>query len=155
MTVSPKLFSYKGGVHPAYCKTLAAESPITRLPMPPLLRISMSQHLGAPAKPVVAVGDAVLKGQRIGEAAGFISAHVHAPTSGTIKAITTAPTPTGSQAPAIELEPDGNDTWCETWHHSLAAGRPQRTIESRGGRRCRRHGRSRIPHPRQAGAAPR
>jgi electron transport complex protein RnfC len=119
MTLSPKLFSYKGGVHPAYCKTLAAESPITRLPMPPLLRISMSQHLGAPAKPVVAVGDAVLKGQRIGEAAGFISAHVHAPTSGTIKAITTAPTPTGSQAPAIELEPDGNDTWCET--HGITA----------------------------------
>jgi electron transport complex protein RnfC len=114
MTATPKRYDYKGGIHPSYCKTLAAESPITQLAMPELLRISMAQHLGAPAKPVVAKGDTVLKGQLIGEAAGFISANVHAPTSGTVKAITVAPTAVGGTAPAIEIVPDGNDAWVDT-----------------------------------------
>ena len=104
-------FTSCGGVHPAYHKELAREAALESLPMPALLRVSMSQHLGAPAKPVVAKGDAVKRGQRIGEAAGFISAHVHAPTSGTVKAISEGPTLGGRNAAIIEIEPDGQDTW--------------------------------------------
>ena len=109
-----KLFSYDGGVHPAGHKHLAANAAIEPMPLPDLLTVSMSQHLGAPAKPTVKVGDTVARGQRIGDAAGFISAHVHAPTSGTVKRLIEAPTAIGGMAPAIEIEPDGEDCWDET-----------------------------------------
>lgn len=81
--------------------------------MPSLLRVSMSQHLGAPAVPVVKKGDSVLRGQLIGEPAGFISASVHAPTSGTVKNIALSPTLTGAMAQCLEIEPDGNDQWVD------------------------------------------
>jgi electron transport complex protein RnfC len=100
-----------GGVHPAYRKSATEGRPIEAMPLPALLRVSTSQHLGAPAKPVVKKGDAVLRGQPIAEAAGYVSAAVHAPTSGVVRAIAEAPTPTGGIAPAIEIEPDGKDQW--------------------------------------------
>jgi len=92
------------------------------MPVPALLRVSMSQHLGAPAVPTVKKGDEVLRGQLIGEAAGFISAAVHAPTSGKVKTVATAPTPSGSLAPCIEIEPDGEDRW----DPAIEQGRAQR-----------------------------
>lgn len=101
------------GVHPDDEKHLARDASISVLPMPSLLRVSMSQHLGAPAKPVVKKGDTVRRGQVIGEATGFISAHVHAPTSGAVKAVTPAATPSGLTADSIDIEPDGQDTWSE------------------------------------------
>lgn len=107
-------FHGRGGVHPAYHKELTAGSPIRRIAMPPLLRVVMAQHLGAPAKPVVKKGDAVLKGQVIGEPAGFVSAFVHAPTSGTVRNIVDARTATGQTAKAVEIEPDGRDAWVDT-----------------------------------------
>ena len=100
-----------GGVHPQYHKGLTRDQAIATLPLPPLLRVSMSQHLGAPARPLVKKGDTVLRGQLIGEAAGFISATVHAPTSGTVKAVAAARTAGGAQAVAVDIEPDGQDTW--------------------------------------------
>jgi len=101
----------KGGVHPEYRKELARDKAIVDMPMSKLLSVSMSQHLGAPAKPVVKKGDVVLRGQLIGEPAGFISASVHAPTSGTVKDITQKPTATGTVAASVEIEPDGEDKW--------------------------------------------
>lgn len=106
-------FQVNGGVHPVYHKTLTREKPIETLPLSALLRVSMAQHLGAPAKPIVKKGDTVLRGQVIGEAAGFISATVHAPTSGVIKAVGEAATAMGVMAPVIEIEPDGEDTWVD------------------------------------------
>ena len=76
-------FRFKGGVHPDYNKELAREKAIERMPLPSELVISMSQHLGAPAKCCVAVGDRVAKGQLIGEKNGFISVPVFASASGT------------------------------------------------------------------------
>lgn len=108
--IKPK-FKVAGGIHPSYNKQLSAGKPITVMPLPSLLRVSMAQHLGAPAKPIVKKGDAVLRGQVIGEPAGFISASVHAPTSGTVKAVAEAPTASGRPAIAVDIEPDGNDTW--------------------------------------------
>ncbi len=74
----------KGGVHPADKKSLSKDRPIEVLPLPGELLVSLSQHLGAPAKALKAKGDHVEKGEKIGEAAGFISADVHSPVSGTI-----------------------------------------------------------------------
>ena len=104
-------YSVDGGIHPQYHKELSKDKAIDVMPLPALLHVSMSQHLGAPASPLVKKGDIVLRGQVIGEAAGFISAEVHAPTSGTVKNIIPAPTPTGRSATSIDIEPDGNDTW--------------------------------------------
>ena len=79
-------FKFKGGVHPDYNKELARDRPIERIPMPAELVISMSQHLGAPAKCLVKAGDFVRRGQVIGEKAGFISVCVRASADGKVKA---------------------------------------------------------------------
>ena len=113
MKTAKAQFKVMGGIHPAYHKDLARDKAIEIMPLPALLRVSMSQHLGAPATPTVKKGDEVLRGQVIGEAAGFISAAVHAPTSGTVKEVGEAATVMGSTAAFIGIEPDGNDTWIE------------------------------------------
>ena len=98
-----------GGVHPQDCK-LAKDRPIEVLPLPKTLWVSMAQHLGAPAKPVVAVGDRVLTGQVIAEPGGFISAFVHSPTTGTVKSIAPRADLAGRPVPHIEIEVEG-DEW--------------------------------------------
>ncbi len=113
MNIVKALFKSQGGIHPKYNKELSRDKKIETMPIAPLLKVSMSQHLGAPAKPLVKKGDLVLRGQQIGEAAGFISANVHAPTSGTVKAVAEAPTAIGAKIPAIEIEPDGEDKWID------------------------------------------
>ncbi len=77
----------KGGIHPDDHKELSCAVPVQVLPCPDELVVPLSQHLGAPAKPLKAKGDAVVKGEKIGEAASFISADIHAPASGTVKEI--------------------------------------------------------------------
>ena len=109
-----KLFDLKGGVHPEGKKNLSAERHIRALPLPKRLYVPMQQHIGAPAVPVVNVGDKVLKGQLIAGAQGNVSAAIHAPTSGTITALGdhVAPHPSGLPVPTITLESDGKDEWC-------------------------------------------
>ena len=114
MKTAKSQFKVNGGIHPAYHKDLARDKAIEAMPLPALLRVSMSQHLGAPAKPTVQKGDEVLRGQVIGEAAGFISAAVHAPTSGTVKEVGEAPTVMGTPAAFVSIEPDGNDAWVDS-----------------------------------------
>ena len=77
----------KGGVHPDDKKVFSRMQPIERLPLPGELVVALSQHLGSPAKALKAKGDTVVKGEKIGEASGFISADVHAPVSGVVKEI--------------------------------------------------------------------
>jgi electron transport complex protein RnfC len=110
MRTTSALFKLRGSIHPEYFKGLARDKAIAAMPLPARLSVSMAQHLGAPAKPIVAKGDTVLKGQRIGEAVGFISAHVHAPTSGTVIAVEDGPTVQGSSALRVVIEPDGQDS---------------------------------------------
>ncbi|MBQ9475761.1 MAG: electron transport complex subunit RsxC [Bacteroidales bacterium] len=100
-----------GGVHPADNK-FAADRPIEVLPLPDTLYVSMAQHLGAPAKPVVAVGDKVKTGQVIGEPGGFISAFVHSPASGTVKSIGPRKDLAGNNVTHIEITVEG-DEWVE------------------------------------------
>ncbi len=77
----------KGGVHPDDKKVFSRLQDIERLPLPEELIVPLSQHLGSPATALKAKGDTVVRGERIGEASGFISADVHAPASGVIKEI--------------------------------------------------------------------
>ncbi|MDE6378779.1 MAG: hypothetical protein K2K72_08555, partial [Duncaniella sp.] len=70
-----------GGVHPAENK-IAAGKPIETLPLPAEVVLPVAQHIGAPAKPIVQKGDHVKRGDRVAEAGGFVSAHIHARVSG-------------------------------------------------------------------------
>lgn len=104
-----KLFKPRGGIHPPYRKRATYAQSITPMPMPAILVVPLSQHIGAPARAVVKKGDSVKRGQLIGEPAGFVSAAVHAPTSGVVKALTEPVSPSGRTVTCIEIEPDGKD----------------------------------------------
>lgn len=110
-----KLWDFPGGIHPPENKHQSLVEPIARLPLPERLVLPLNQHRGAPARPVVAEGDRVLKGQLIAEPDAFISAAVHAPTSGTVTGILdhAIPHPSGMSAPCIVIVPDGEDRWCQ------------------------------------------
>ena len=80
-------FTFTGGVHPYDGKELSKEKPIREyLPKGDMV-YPLSQHIGAPAKPIVKKGDYVLVGQKIAEADGYVSAPIYATVSGTVKAI--------------------------------------------------------------------
>ena len=101
------ILTFKGGIHPYEGKELSKDSEIKDyLPKGDVV-ISMSQHIGAPAKPIVKPGDKVLAGQLIGEAAGFVSANIHSSVSGTVKAIEKRLLVNGSKAECIVIENDG------------------------------------------------
>lgn len=107
------LKTFKGGIHPAERKELSKDKPIERFPAPADLALYLSQHVGAAAKAIVQKGDAVRKGQVVGEAQGFVSAHVHSPVSGTVKAVEPRPHPLGQKIQAVIVENDGKDEWAE------------------------------------------
>ena len=100
-----------GGVHPDDSK-LARECAIEVLPLPSVVYVSMAQHLGAPAKPVVTVGEFVKAGQVIAEPGGFISAFVHSPVSGTVKAIAPRKDLSGNPVLHVEIAVEG-DVWAD------------------------------------------
>jgi electron transport complex protein RnfC len=101
------------GVHPDDHKRPAADAPVRVMPVPARLYLPLQQHLGGPARPTVLVGQKVKKGELVAEATGMVSAPIHAPTSGTVVAVSevTAPHPSGLSLPAIILEADGADEW--------------------------------------------
>jgi len=116
MNLFKTFFSAHWGIHPADDhKRPAADQPVRTMPVPARLHLPLQQHLGAPAKPCVQVGETVNKGQLLAGAAGGVSAPIHAPTSGTIVAIeeVIAPHLSGLATPAIVLAADGRDEWCE------------------------------------------
>lgn len=110
-----KLFRVRGGVHPDYRKEATAERAIERLPLPAMLYVPLRQHIGAPAEPIVNVGERVLKGQLLARATGAVSAPVHAPSSGVIVDLTDciAPHPSGLTTPTLVLATDGEERWIE------------------------------------------
>ena len=97
-------FKFKGGIHPDYNKELARDKAIVEMPVPAELVISMSQHLGAPAKCIVKPGDYVVKGQLLGEKNGFISVPVYASANGVVKAVEPRLGAAGGKAPAVILD---------------------------------------------------
>lgn len=99
--------TFRGGTHPYEGKELSKENPIKVLLPKEELVFSMSQHIGAPAKPVAAVGDTVKMGQIIGEADGFISANVVSSVSGKVKAVEQRLLSSGVRAACVIIENDG------------------------------------------------
>ena len=103
--------TFKRGVHPNYMK--APEIPISVVAPPPQVIIPMAQHIGAPDKPLVAVGDYVKMGQKIGENPAPVSAPVHASVSGKVVAVEPRPHPLGDMIMSVVIENDYQDTPCE------------------------------------------
>ena len=100
-----------GGVHP-HDNKISAEAAIEIFPAVETAYVSMAQHLGAPATPVVAVGDKVKVGQVIAEPSGFISGYVHSPVSGTVKSVGPRADIAGNLVPHVEITVEG-DEWLE------------------------------------------
>lgn len=108
----------KGGIHPAENK-LSAGAAVETFALPETVTLPLSQHIGAPATPVVAVGDHVVVGQLVAEASGFVSARVHASVSGTVVAIETRPNPQGIKQPAIVIRRE-EDEWAPEIDRSVS-----------------------------------
>ena len=99
--------TFTGGIHPYDGKDLSKDKPIQEVLPGSELVYRLSQHIGAPAKPVVAKGDRVLAGQKIAEGGAFVSAPIHASVSGTVKAIEPRRVVTGDMVMSIVVENDG------------------------------------------------
>lgn len=108
----------KGGIHPPENK-LTADKPIVVLPVPPQVTVPVSQHIGAPATPVVEKGAAVLAGQIIAEAKGFVSTNIHSPVSGKVSKIDTVVDTTGYKQTAVIIDVEG-DEWVATVDRSTS-----------------------------------
>lgn len=100
-----------GGVHPNDNK-ISRGCAIEVLPTPPTVYISVSQHIGAPAKPVVAVGDHVKTGQVVAEPGGFVSAYIHSSVTGTVKSIGPRKDLAGNMQTCIEIQVEP-DEWAD------------------------------------------
>ena len=105
------ILTFKGGIHPKDGKAMSKAKAIKALTPKGEIVIPLSQHIGAPATPCVEVGDRVLVGQKIGEAAGFISANVHSSVSGTVKKIEPRMIASGAMVNSVIIEND--DTYEE------------------------------------------
>jgi electron transport complex protein RnfC len=114
MALKLKTRRFHGGVHPS-----DAEKPRTRglaieaAPAPKTVVLSLQQHIGAPARPLVKKGDAVARGQTVAEAGGFVSVPVHSSVSGKVKEVGTCLHPLGMRVPAVVVEGDGEDRLAE------------------------------------------
>lgn len=102
-----------GGIHPSDNKQWSKDKAIELLELPDQVAVPMSQHIGAPATPIVQKGDKVLTGQLIGEAAGFVSANIHSPISGTVTAVDMLPNGQGQRRMMVVIKREG-DEWVET-----------------------------------------
>ena len=98
-----KTFSH-GGIHPIEHKSLTADQSIRRLGFAPRLVVPLTQHKGAPAKPIVRVGQEVVRGEPIASAEGHLSVPMHAPATGRVAAIDRWPSAEGPKEPAIVID---------------------------------------------------
>ena len=105
-------FSFFGGVHPKENKWYACDKAIQEFPEPDILVIPMSQHIGAPCKPLVKKGDLVTVGQKIGDNQG-LCVPVHASVSGKVKAVEMKPHTSGTTVMSVVIENDHQGTLCE------------------------------------------
>ena len=110
--------TFVGGIHPYDGKDLSKDKPIQDVLPKGEMVYPLSQHTGAPAKPIVAKGDRVLAGQKIAESGGFVSAPIYASVSGTVKAIETRRVVTGDLIQSIIIDNDGG----EYFYHKLHGG---------------------------------
>jgi len=105
----PDLHRFFGGVHPPEGKSLASACAIRPAPLFERYVVPLHQHIGAPPELLVKKNDRVLKGQVIAKPGGFVSAAIHAPTSGKVTAIDERLSFTGARVPVVEITSDGED----------------------------------------------
>lgn len=110
-----------GGVHP-HDNKLSARKPFQTVGLPDVAIFPLEQHIGAPAQPIVAVGDKVLAGQMIAQAGGFVSAPVHSSVSGTVQKIATFTDGWGFEKMAIHIKVEGSE-----WVENIQANNELRT----------------------------
>lgn len=103
--------TFKGGIHPPDKKELSKNKTITPAPPPKRVVIPLIQHLGAPCKLAVTIGQEVKKGEVVGTPEGFVSAPVHSSVSGKVVAIGDFPLPTGRTVTSVVIENDGKEEW--------------------------------------------
>lgn len=101
-------FTFRGGIHPYDGKELSKDKPIKDVLPKGELVYPLSQHIGAPAQPIVEKGQRVLAGEMIAKEGGFVSAPIYASVSGTVKAIEPRRTVTGDNINCIIIENDEN-----------------------------------------------
>ncbi|PKO83259.1 MAG: electron transport complex subunit RsxC [Betaproteobacteria bacterium HGW-Betaproteobacteria-11] len=123
------LFDFHGGVKPDYHKEASAQQPIAVAPAPTFLVVPLHQSIGGMPRPLVAAGEQVRKGQRIGAADGNLSAAVHAPVSGTVTAVEMRrmPHPSGLFALCVVIENDGREVWIERQPFDIHAHSAEQT----------------------------
>jgi electron transport complex protein RnfC len=123
------LHHFPGGIHPRDEKSLTEHLPIEDAPIPSRVFIPISQHIGAPAEPLVKPGDNVTVGDKIAEARGFVSANIHASVTGIVRSIKPYPNATGRKATAIEIETRGdNQTFTPEKERKDALSLPPQTL---------------------------
>jgi len=108
-----QLWDYPGGIHPPTRKELTSQRPIGQMRLPERLYVPLRQHIGVAGRLLVQVGDHVLKGQALTKADNAMAVPVHAPTSGTVVALTSHPSahPSALPEPVVVIEPDGLEQW--------------------------------------------
>ncbi len=108
-----RLWRFYGGLHLPAHKGESMGLPVVPARLPRYLILPLQMHIGVPAEPLVEIGAHVLKGQMIARPEGYVSAPVHASSSGTVVAIEQRPVPhpSGLAAPCIVIETDGKETW--------------------------------------------
>ena len=117
--------TFAHGIHPPESKDDTSGRPIRQFPFAPLLVIPFSQHIGAPAVPIVREGEEVQRGQCIAKPDGFLSVAIHAPASGVIRRIGLTPCINGKMQPGFFLEPFAASTQEIV---QKAPGQPAQTI---------------------------
>lgn len=118
-----RLKTFKQGIHPSYFKELSSKEPIKRCPSPKKVIIPLSQHTGAPCKPLVEKKERVHRGQKIGEADAFITAPVHSSITGTVKSIEKKNHPVLGSFDAVVIERDEDSEEKEWEKGELDIGR--------------------------------
>lgn len=126
-----RLAGYYGGIHPSERKEFTEHLPLERFPDPEVVVIPLSMHAGAPANPVVQVGDTVKVGQKIGESAAFISSNIHSSVSGTVIAIEPHGHATRGECLSVVIRSDGKNTLHESVqpHKDLESLTPDEIVE--------------------------
>ncbi len=131
-----RLLTFRGGAHPYDGKDLSRDAAIEELKPGAELVFPLSQHIGAPARPIVAVGEHVLAGQKIAEKGGFISANIHSSVSGTVKKIEPRLVATGGMVNSIIIENDNQYEMAPVLHNkdpeNMTADEIRAVIEDAG-----------------------
>ena len=104
--------TFRGGTHPPEFK-LTGGYETEKLPLPEVVHVPVSQHIGAPGRVTVAKGDEVKVGQPLTEPGGFVSVPVHAPIAGVVKLVSTYANPLGKEMETITIEGNGSEEWFE------------------------------------------